>query len=51
MWSTATPAWSDPETGERLEIVLGISDAFRERLAAAGFQPAAEPTGRHFAGV
>ncbi len=37
--------WRDPETGERLAIALGVSDAFRERLAAAGFQPAAEPTG------
>jgi hypothetical protein len=42
--------WRDPETGERLEIVLGVSAAFRERLAAAGFQPAAEPTGRLLAG-
>lgn len=36
--------WCDPETGERLEVALGVSDAFRERLAAAGFQPSAEPT-------
>jgi len=37
--------WRDPETGERLSIALDVSAAFRERLAAAGFQPAAEPTG------
>lgn len=36
--------WRDPETGERLEIALGVSDAFRERLAAAGFRPTAVPT-------
>jgi len=42
--------WCDPETGERLEVHLGVSDALRERLAAAGFQPAAEPTGELLAG-
>lgn len=36
--------WCDPETGERLEVHLGVSDNLRQRLAAAGFQPAAEPT-------
>lgn len=41
--------WCDPETGERLEIVLDVTDAFRERLAAAGFQPAVEPTGERLA--
>ncbi|MEZ6017863.1 MAG: hypothetical protein R3F49_22350 [Planctomycetota bacterium] len=42
--------WRDPETGERLAVALGVSDSFRERLAAAGFQPAAEPTGRALVG-
>lgn len=37
--------WRDPETGERLEVALGVSDAFRERLTAAGFQPTVGPTG------
>lgn len=42
--------WRDPETGERLSVALRVSDALRERLAAAGFQPAAEPSGRVLAG-
>ena len=29
--------WTDPETGERLRVAMGASDAFRARLARAGF--------------
>lgn len=42
-------SWTDPETGERLRVALGASDAFRQRLERSGFievrsaKPAGDP--------